>query len=367
MTFSDPLIQPQTTYNRLNPFSSKILARSLLNKEGSSKATFHVSLDISDSNMLYKPGDALGIYPENDENDISILLSKLGCRGDELVCSKRTKESLALHEFLQKHANLQKVTQKISDCLGVPHDLAHDVISASLAMKSPLNDVQAFCDALLPIAPRFYSIASSMQSNPNQVDLLVATFTYHHGYRFQEGLGSSYICKKAVPFSTQIRVFVHPNDSFTLPQDDSKPIIMIGPGTGVAPFRAFLQERQLKGSLGKNWLFFGERNSHSDFYYEDFFKDLERKSFLRLSTAFSRDQEEKYYVQDAMRAHAKELYLWIKEGAIIYLCGDAKNMAKDVMATLSEILCEEGSMTLFEAEERLKSMRKEGLLFQDIY
>jgi sulfite reductase (NADPH) flavoprotein alpha-component len=350
---------------RLNPAISTIMTRKLLSRAGSTKSTFHISLDIQGCDISFKPGDAVGIYPENSSDDVAILLTKLSHTNE--IQTKKMKEPLPLEDFLKIHANLQKITQKLSDFLEIPHDTSHDVISAVLASpKKQLSSVE-FCDLLLPITPRFYSIASSPSLHPNEIHLLVATFSYFHGNRTQEGLGSSYLCAKAIPQKTKIRFFIQPNEVFVLPEDSSRPLIMIGPGTGIAPFKAFLEHRLHQNANGKNWLFFGERNRHCDFYYEELLNSLHSSNFLKLTTAFSRDQEKKYYVQDAMLENSSELYRWIEEGAIIYICGDAKNMAKDVLIALSQIIEKEKSCSPEEASLHVKNLRKEGFLLQDVY
>lgn len=198
------------------------------------------------------------------------------------------------------------------------------------------------------------------------MDLLVAAFEYEVGGRIKKGVGSSFLCDLATVLETPIKLYHQPNPNFSLPDADVD-IIMIGPGTGVAPYRAFLQERVLKNTEGKNWLFFGERNQSYDFYFEDFFNSLVDQGLLKLSTAFSRDQQKKHYVQHEILKHSHEIYSWIKRGAHIYICGDAKHMAKDVTEALVTILSVEGNTSEKEALTSLREMRKSKQLMQDVY
>jgi len=213
--------------------------------------------------------------------------------------------------------------------------------------------------------PRFYSIASSPKKDPLHLHLTVAYVCYEKNGRKRCGIGSHYLCEE-VDKTTPISLYIQNAEHFALPGTD-KPIIMIGPGTGIAPFRAFLEEREHTNSTSKNWLFFGERNKQTDFYYEEFFNKLIAKNFLKLTTAFSRDKEQKIYVQHKLQEHAKEVYKWLNSGAYLYVCGDAKKMAKDVEKTLLEIIETEGNFSQEKAKEYLSNLRKDKRYIQDVY
>ncbi|MBI5273445.1 MAG: hypothetical protein HY860_00130, partial [Chlamydiales bacterium] len=322
MTICNESLKSTKQYDRLCPFSSKIVARNLLNKEGSSKKTYLISLDLTDSGLTYKPGDAVAIFPDNDTQDVSRIISLLSCNSNHQIIGKKTGDTQPIKEFLTKHANLHKATNKLTAFLEIPYDASYDVLQC-LERSSKRIDPQHFCDLLLPMLPRFYSIASSQYNNPHLVDLVVVTFEYVHGGRLQRGMGSSFLCETAEINDTTIPLYIHTNETFMLPSHDAN-IILIGPGTGIAPFRAFLQERMFMDATGNNWLFFGERNACSDFYFESYWKELVNEKKLKLNTAFSRDQLQKRYVQHEMIDHAAEVYFWIQSGAFIYVCGDAK-------------------------------------------
>ena len=210
-----------------------------------------------------------------------------------------------------------------------------------------------------PLLPRFYSIASSSRMHPDEIHLTVT--------RHQHGVSSRYLCRLAQPGVTELRCYVQPSRGFALPGDHNTPIVMIGPGTGIAPFRAFLQERQIHRAPGDNWLFFGERNRATDFYYEEFWRALEAEGRLRLDLAFSRDQAEKEYVQNRLYGAKRELWEWIRRGCHLYVCGDRERMAKDVDAMLQRIIQEEGGLTPEEARQALRTLRREKRYLLDVY
>ena len=325
--------------NKENCFLAPLTERRLLNKAGSSKETYHISLDIQGSGIVYHPGDCVAIIPENDPKLVALIEEKLG--------------TLAFHDFLLKKANLSRVTGRFLEHVchrTFPHERDKITYLQSKDLLSVIEenevDFSTFEEYLSPLLPRFYSIASYKMDS---IDLLIRTFAYAHAGRERPGLASDFVCRREV---THVPLYLHPTKHFRLPEDPHTPIIMIGPGTGIAPFRAFLQARH--GGPGKNWLFFGEQKRESDFYYESF---LTTHPNLRLDCAFSRDQEEKIYVQHKMLEQKTELKTWIEEGAIVYICGDAQSMAKDVQNTLREIL---------EVED-LKALRKNKQLLLDVY
>jgi len=370
-----------TEYNKNNPFPAKLVERELLNQEGSTKQTYHLKLDLSGSQIAYAPGDAIGIFPENPKQIVDSILNALKKTGEEEVVDPRTQASLSLRHFLKAKANLIRITLPmlkqfpelsaltVADAKEARRDFIenHDLEDLFTRYANPKAPLQELLSYISPMLPRFYSIASSQLSTPDSVDLLVVTFQCKQGGKMRWGLGSRFLCEVATIGETPIPIYHHPNTTFKVPEDPNTPIMMIGPGTGVAPYRAFLQERLHQEAKGKNWLFFGERQRAYDFYYEDFFIDLEKKGLLHLDCAFSRDQEEKVYVQDVMKKKSDQIWEWIHEGAIIYICGDARHMSKDVTATLHEVITEKGSLSDQEAKDFIRKLRTEKRLLLDVY
>ncbi|MCB1072116.1 MAG: sulfite reductase [Chlamydiia bacterium] len=365
-----------TEYNKENPFPAKIIERYVLNKEGSTKKTYHITLDLAGSKISYRAGDALAIFPENLPEEVNTLLEALNKSGNEEITDPRSGSTLSLEHFLKAKVNLNRIPAVLLKQTGDAKLLEEDnkEARAQFIAKHDLVEffelyptnlpLQELVSYFAPLLPRFYSIASSPTVNPHTVDLLVATFSYKHGKKEKEGLGPHYLCHLAAMHTTPIHTYLHPTPHFLLPQDPTTPIIMIGPGTGVAPYRAFLQEREAQKASGKNWLFFGERNQATDYYYEAYFESLKKKDFLSLDLAFSRDQSEKYYVQHRLLEKGDEIWSLLSSGAYLYVCGDARHMAKDVTTALHSIIENHGSQ---DGKNYLKSLRKEKRLLLDVY
>lgn len=348
-------------YTRTNPYLARIKSREKLSGPGSSKKTYHVVLEIEQEEITFNIGDSIGVIPQNHPELVEKIIKKLGADGNEQVYCKRTDRELPFREYLLTRANLQKCSfHKLFPVEKTSKPLI-ELIDAHQPHPSELARV------LLPLLPRFYSIASSLKVFPNEVHLLIAHVEYQIDGELQYGVGSHFLCKQAEVALTPIPIYVQPSNHFTLPSDPTTPIVMIGPGTGVAPFRAFLQERLATQSEGRNWLFFGECNEKTDFYYQDYWEELEKLGRIRLSTAFSRDQEEKMYVQHRMWEERKSLWEWIEEGALIYVCGDANQMAKDVDLTLERIIHTEGKLPEEDARIFLREMRKAKRYLLDVY
>ena len=374
--------------DRNHPVSVLIKDRWSLTKEGSTKETWHVILDMSSVDLDYEPGDSVGIFGQNDPLLVEHLINALGENPETLIFHKRSGKRLSLRDFFTHRANLARVTSPflrlIYECETCPEikgkiqDLLDPgnkpALREFLAEKDPLNlikdfptaklPLQEFCDQFGPLLPRFYSIASSKGVDPSTLDLTVALTTWMQNGEKRHGVASHFLCHLAEIGKTRIPLYVQPAPHFRLPQDHTKDIIMVGPGTGIAPFRAFMQERQKQGSTGRHLLFFGERNKKSDFFYEDEWKNHPN---LLLHTAFSRDQEEKHYVQHRILEEGNRLYQWLQDGAYLYLCGDAKAMAKNVESALLTIVEKEGNMSSEEAIDYLKILKKEGRFLTDIY
>lgn len=379
------------TVDKDHPFYAKIIDRTVLNRPGSKKCTVHLTLDISGSGIRYKVGDSIAVFPENATTIVLETLEILGCTPDEKVRHPRTEKEYTIKEYLIRQGNLSKVTKKclvfilehVSDQkeqeklqkLTAPENKeALKEYCDNRQLWDCLNDFKSFkataqelVDVLPPLLPRFYSIASSHLARGQELDLLIAYFHYTTNEHLRHGVASHYLCESADMHLPCIPIYLHPSKGFTTPSDHSTPIIMVGPGTGVAPFRGFMQERIAQKAKGKNWLFFGDWNEAYDFYYEDYFKELASKKQLKLSTAFSRDQKEKVYVQDRMHEQAKELYEWLEDGAYFYVCGDAQRMAKDVDQMLHTIIEEQGQMSSDEAKAYVKTLKDDGRYIRDVY
>lgn len=382
---------PTPLVDRLNPAKVKLKNRRSLTKSGSSKHTYHIVLDLQDAPLFFKVGDSIGIYPENDPLLVTHLIDAMKIDPEEIIQEPRSQQEMSVREFLTRKANLSRITSSFLK-LFYEEIHSHDkkntlrhllsienkpLLSQYLSMHDPLDlfqefaevklSAQALCAQFSPLLPRFYSVASSQAVFPNEVHLTVALFTFHHGQERRYGVGSHFLCHLAQVDRTLIDAYVQPAKQFTLPSDDTLPIIMVGPGTGVAPFRAFIQERIHRGSKGLNWLFFGERNQATDFLYEEEWGSFVKEGHLKLDLAFSRDQEEKIYVQTRMYENANLLWQLLEQGAIFYVCGDAKHMAKDVEAMLSMIVSEQGDLDKEEAKAYIKHLKATKRYLTDVY
>ncbi|HSV13613.1 MAG TPA: sulfite reductase subunit alpha [Tepidisphaeraceae bacterium] len=375
--------QEQAAHGRDNPFPARLVQCKPLNGAGSSKDTRHVVLDLRHSNLSYKVGDALGVYPENCHDTVQQLLEALHTSGAEDVenpagehVSLRhallhditiTRPSDALLELLASSASdaEQKVELTKLAADGLAEDDTRQVIDLLRQFPSARPMAEAFVAALLPLQPRLYSISSSLLAHPNQVHLTVGVVRYMNGAgRTCKGVASNYLTERVRP-GQHVRVFVHASPKFCLPSDRNAPVIMVGPGTGIAPFRAFLHERRVDRHPGKNWLFFGDQRSECDFLYRDELQTMHEEGVLtRLDTAFSRDQAEKVYVQTRMMQSAGELWSWLQAGAYFYVCGDAKRMAVDVDRALKQIIAEQGSV---DADVFVAAMTRNGRYQRDVY
>lgn len=337
-------------------FLAKIKERFRLNPL-SEKETWHIVLDLSETLITYETGDCLAVYPHNDSSIVEEILSLLRASGEEQVYDKKLKKC-TLHTFLTTQANLSRITGKLLNHYkkgASDHSLCEFLQKNSDRQIAP----QQLCDALSPMLPRFYSIASSMQVVGKEAHLTVSRI----------GLCSTFLCHTAPLNQPMISLYHKESPHFRLPASSyNAPLIMIGPGTGVAPFRGFLQERIAKRACSKNWLFFGERNYAHDFYYKDYFQKLQTENLLRLDLAFSRDQEHKIYVQDRIAEKSSELWRWLEEeGAYIYVCGDANRMAKAVDKTLLKIVQTEGKVDASGAKLYLKALKEQHRYQRDVY
>ena len=369
-------------YSKSNPYSSGLLVNRVMT-EGSDKETRHFEFSLQDSGLSYEPGDSLGVLPVNCSEVVDDLLSVLGFSGTEPV--QIGEESFSLKDtLLHKFACtvLSKIQiKKFNDIARVPaleellkienkNDLVdymwgRELIDLFKEYPQQGLAVEDFVSLLRPMPPRLYSIASSLKAHSEEVHLTVAVVRYDSHGRKRKGVCSSYLAERV---GETIPCYFHPNKNFKLPAVQNAPIIMVGPGTGIAPFRAFIEERMATGASGKNWLFFGDRSQKTDYLYGEEWIRYQKEGILNeLDLAWSRDQEEKVYVQHKMLERGAELWNWIQEGALFYVCGDASRMAKDVDQALRTIAQEHGSMSEEDSAVWIKSLQKEKRYLKDVY
>jgi len=365
-------------YSRLHPYLARIKERNLLTGPSSTKKTYHIVLEIQGEEFPFKVGDSIGVLCQNDPEEVDALLYKLGRPGTETLLDPRENRPYPLREYLLHKVNISRVAGPFFKLFDPQSPLLHPDRKGELAAflhthslfdllaLHPLAD-PSHLTKLMPLLPRFYSIANSARVFPNEIHLTVAYVSYVSGGKNRKGIGSHFLCTYAQESTTPIPIYLQPSNYFTLPSDPRASIILVGPGTGIAPYRAFLQERLALSQPGRNWLFFGERNRASDFYYEPFWLELQSQGRLRLDLAFSRDTPVKTYVQHKMYEEKKSLWNWLQEGAYFYVCGDAEEMAKDVDAMLHRIVREEGRMAEEEARLYVKGLRAEKRYLADVY
>ena len=376
---------PQSTgWTRQNPLEAKLIESRPLNLEGSAKDTRHVAIDLSGSDLQYHVGDALGVYPTNCGELAAMIIDRIAADADvpvqtPLGSHKPLRQALCqdcclkdpsdeLLELVMAHVDDADAKQTLTTMLdeGVPEGF--DVLDVLEIGRCSTLTATELVETLEPLNPRLYSIASSMKKVGEQVHLTVGKVTYEREGRIRKGVASTMLAERLETGST-VRVFPQPNHGgFTVPEDPTKPIIMVGPGTGIAPFIAFLQEREATNATGKNWLFFGDQHEACDFLYESDLKAYHESGLLtRLDVAFSRDGDIKIYVQDRMQESAAELWQWLQDGAYFFVCGDASRMANDVNQTLKEIVAEQGGMSDQEAEAYVKQMSVDQRYVRDVY
>ncbi|WP_134699256.1 assimilatory sulfite reductase (NADPH) flavoprotein subunit [Ammoniphilus sp. YIM 78166] len=377
--------QVESVYSRTNPFYAEVLENLNLNGRGSNKETRHLEISLAGSGLTYEPGDSLGIYPENDPELVDRLLEELKWDPQETVSVNKQGEIRALKEALISHFEITVLTkpllqQAASFLPGVQELLAagnEDQLKAYIQGRDLLDLVrdygpwkasaQDFVSILRKIPPRLYSISSSLAANPEEVHLTIGAVRYDAHGRERKGVCSIYCADRIEP-GDKIPIYLQQNQNFKLPQNPETPIIMVGPGTGVAPFRAFMQEREEIGAEGKSWMFFGDQHFVTDFLYQTEWQKWVKDGVLtKMNVAFSRDTEQKVYVQHRMLEHSAELFAWLQEGAVVYICGDEKNMARDVHHTLIEIIEKEGRMTREQAEAYLADMQQQKRYQRDVY
>ncbi len=371
-------------YSRNNPFYAEVFENINLNGRGSNKETRHLELSLEGSGISYQPGDALGIIPKNDTELVGELLNELSWDPQDSVVADQEGQNLSLKESLTSYFEITLLTkglvQKVGE-LSTNKDL-QELINDDEKLKEYINgrdlldfvrdfgtwgnSAQEFVSVLRKIPVRSYSIASSIEANPEEVHLTIGVVNYEAHGRKRKGVASN-LAAELQP-GDQIPVYIQPNPNFKLPENPDAPIIMVGPGTGVAPFRSFMQEREEIGASGKSWMFFGDQHFVTDFLYQTEWQGWVKDGVLtKMDIAFSRDTDEKVYVQHRMLEHSKELFQWLQEGAYFYVCGDKDHMAKDVQNTLIEIIEKEGNFTREQAEDYLANLRQEKRYLRDVY
>ncbi|HFT5242355.1 TPA: NADPH-dependent assimilatory sulfite reductase flavoprotein subunit [Yersinia enterocolitica] len=369
-------------YSKTAPLTAQLSVQQKVTGRNSEKDVRHIEIDLGDSGLCYQPGDALGVWFDNDPTLVEELLALLWLKGDELVSIDG--QNMPLQQALVSHLELTQNTTVIVDkYAALSRDetlialLADKPALQQYAKNTPIVDMvrQAPSDlnadqlvALLrPLTPRLYSIASSQAETETEVHITVGVVRYEIDGRPRTGGASGYLADR-LAVDGDIRIFIEHNDNFRLPANPETPVIMIGPGTGIAPFRAFMQQREAIGATGKNWLLFGNPHFTEDFLYQVEWQRYIKDGLLtRIDLAWSRDQAHKIYVQDKLREQGAELWRWIQEGAHIYVCGDANRMAKDVEQVLLDVVAEHGAMDTEQADEYLSELRLARRYQRDVY
>ena len=379
--------QAVSEYSRTNPFYAEVLENINLNGRGSNKETRHLELSLEGSGLVYEPGDSLGIYPTNDPALVDELIQTCGWNEEEAVTVHKNGDTLPLKNALTSHFEITVLTkpllQKIatltkSESLHAlleegneeklkEYIAGRDLVDAARDFGPFEGTAAEFTSILRKIPARLYSIASSLKANDEEVHLTIGAVRYDAHGRERQGVCSILCAERLQPGDT-LPVYIQHNQNFKLPQDPDTPIIMIGPGTGIAPFRSFMQEREEMGANGKSWLFFGDQHFVTDFLYQtEWQKWLKDGVLTKMDVAFSRDTEEKVYVQHQMKKQSKELFEWLEQGAYVYICGDEKHMAHDVHNTLLSIIQEEGAMSKEKAESYLANLQQQKRYQRDVY
>ncbi|MFL9706204.1 assimilatory sulfite reductase (NADPH) flavoprotein subunit [Aeromonas veronii] len=366
-------------YSKENPFPARLSVNQKITGRDSTKDIRHIEINLADSGITYQPGDALGVWFDNDAELVNEVLALTGLSGDEATAHGTLRAALSSHfELTRLHGGFITRLADISDNAALK-DLAGDKaqVNALVASAQVVDVLKRFPTALTaeqligllrPLTPRLYSIASAQSEVEEEVHLTVGVVRYRQeDGTVRSGAASSYLADRLIE-DGEVRVFVEHNDNFRLPANPDTPIIMVGPGTGIAPFRAFMQEREAQGAEGKNWLFFGNPHFTQDFLYQVEWQRYVKSGLLsKISLAFSRDQANKIYVQDRLREAGLELYQWLEAGAHFYVCGDANKMAKDVQEALLDVIAEHGHKSREEAEEYLSELRRAKRYQRDVY
>jgi len=384
-----PIVTTPTAYTPRRPFAATRTGGSRLTPPGAPKDTWHQVISLAGSGIAYKPGDSLGVCARNSDALVDAVLARLGARGDEPI-DAGVRGALPFREALASGFDLEIVSRRLLEaCLaqGAAHfgallekggeeslkrylrgwDNVHDVLDVLEDAPGARFTPAEFVGLLRPLQPRLYSIASSQRAHPDEAHLLVLSVAYTSRGRRHLGVASTFVNER---WETGATAPIYTQDAqrhFGMPADPATPMIMIGPGTGLAPFRGFLEERDATGATGRNWLFFGEQSRAWGYYYEPELTAWERRGLVRIDLAFSRDQPHKIYVQNRMREQARDLYAWLEDGAEVFICGDKARMAADVQRELQAIVEREGGRTPEQAAEYIFELRRGKRLKLDVY
>lgn len=377
----------KTSYSRTNPFKAEVLENINLNGLGSNKETHHLELSLEGSGLTFEPGDSLGIYPKNDSDLVDMLLMELDWDPEETVKVNKQGELRQLRESLISDFEITVLTKSLIEQaaqLSGNEDLkellkpgneerlkeyreGRDLLDFVRDFGSWGESAQEFVSILRKMPARLYSIASSLSAYPDEVHLTIGAVRYESHGRERKGV-CSILCADRLQPGDLLPIYIQHNQNFKQPKNPDTPIIMVGPGTGIAPFRSFIQDREESEAKGKTWLFFGDQHFVTDFLYQtEWQKWLKTGVLTKMDVAFSRDTDEKVYVQDRMREQSGELYEWLQKGAAVYICGDEKNMAHDVHNTLIEIIEKEGNMSHADAQAYLEDMQQNKRYQRDVY
>ena len=384
-----PSASVATPFSRKNPFPAPLLTRRRLDGPGSEKQTFHYEFSLEQSGLVYEPGDSLGVFPMNAPELVDEIAHLLGFSGEEEVAGL-SGESISLRSALLRERTIttpsrqfvQLVAERIAAARFLleycdPNQRAkldaylwgRHVVDFAIEYAELRNKIspEEFVASLSKLQPRLYSVASSLKRYPDQAHLLVTNVGFVSYGRARKGVSTSFLSER-IEEGARVPAFIHSAKHFRLPDDPNAPIIMIGVGTGLAPYRGYLQEREAVGATGRNWLFFGEQRRSANFYHEHEFAAYADSGLLtRFDTAFSRDQADKIYVQHRIREQGSEVWSWLKEGAYLYVCGDAERMAPDVDAAIHAVVEEHGGMSKEAAAEYVASLRKQKRYRRDVY
>jgi sulfite reductase (NADPH) flavoprotein alpha-component len=376
-----------SAFNKKNPFPATMKKNRVLNKPGSGKDTRHFEISLVGSGLHYETGDSLGVVPKNNPALVELTIKAIGATGDEEVATPDNGPVAPLRQALLVNYELNKVSSNLLKIIAAKTQTPSLEALLKPENKKSLDEYSwgkdnvdlvqehpevkltptELISGLRKLQPRLYSIASSLKAHPEEVHLTVAAVRYESEGRQREGVCSTFLADRAEG-NGQIPVFVHTAKHFRVPHDPAAPMMMVGPGTGIAPFRAFLEERRVTGAKGRNWLFFGDQKKSTDYLYEEEFTQMQQDGFLtRLDTAFSRDQAEKIYVQHRMIEQAKELWSWLDAGGCFYVCGDKNRMAADVDAALHKIVEEQGGKSADDAKAYVLEMKKSHRYARDVY
>ncbi|MGC5780706.1 sulfite reductase subunit alpha [Methylobacterium sp. NFXW15] len=368
-------------YCRENPVEALFLSRRRLNDPGGEKETWHVEIGLDGTPIEYVVGDSLGLFPANAPALVDAVIAELGARPERMIGGRTLRERLLadyslgaapdnLYQLLSllTSGEARKKAQALASGEDPDGDAAYlDVLGALHKFRAARPDAEVFLEALDELQPRLYSISSSPKMDVGRVSLTVDAVRYNHRSRLRLGVASTHLGER-LPEQTKVKVYLQKAHGFGLPEDNSKDVIMCGPGTGIAPFRAFLRERAATKAPGRNWLFYGHQRQASDFFYKDELNGLkDDKVLTRLSLAWSRDGTEKTYVQDRMRENGAELWKWLEGGAHFYVCGDAKRMAKDVERAIIDVAAQHGGKSAEDAVAYLAGLKKAGRYQADVY